>query len=467
MSRILLKLSGVLLLASSVASGAFLSACSDDSPDPGLGSSGGTSGGTSGKAGNPGKAGSGGKASSGGNSNSVAGSDAGGAAGSEEAGAGGAAGAQSTGPDAVYALTTQVFGETENQSYVLLSRTLDSQTKLSLDNAVVEIAGRALGTGPEGSGALFVAGELGPTITRYDLNEAGDDLSGGNTVSFLGKGITSFGEYGGQFQYLSQEKAYWFDGPTAQVVVWNPTTMKVTGSVSLTSLAHEGETLSFTAAPVWKGNKLYTFAAWRKGLAITPRLAVIVLDTSKDSAKIVEDTRCGYVRDGVLTGDQLYVATEAFGSAAQYLNAANPVPCLLRFDIKTETFDATFKVELSSLFNGASAGSLVVGPGNQAFLRVLDAKAIPEGVTNPRVLASAPVWGWAKFTPGDSPEVELLKDAALGGGSVLPFVLGDRTFAPLFVAGEETRFMDLTADGPSTDDAITIPGLVFSAVKLR
>jgi hypothetical protein len=465
MSRITLKSSGVLLLAGVVSSASLLSACSDDEVQSPA-----SNGGSSGKAGSAGKGGgSAGKTGSGsaGKPSTDAGSDAGGAAGSDEPGEGGAAGAPSE-PESVYALTTQVFGETENQSYVLLTKTIDSKTSLSLDHAVVEIAGRALGTGPEGSGALFVAGDLGPTITRYDLNEAGNDLSGGNTVSFLGKGIKSFGEYGGQFQYASAEKAYWFDGPTAQIVVWNPSTMKVTGSVSLASLARAEETLSFTAAPIWKGDKLYTFAAWRKGLAITPQLAVVVLDTRKDTATIVEDTRCGYVRDGVLEDDgQLYVATEAFGSAAEYLNVANPKPCLLRFDTTKNEFDATFKVELASLFDGQSAGTLVVGPGNQAFLRVLDESAIPADVTNPRVLASAAAWGWAKLTPGDEPKVEVLEDAQLGGGSVLPFALGDRLFAPLFVAGAETRFIELTADGPSTDDVITIPGLVFSAVKLK
>ena len=463
MSRFVLKSSGILLFAGAIASGSLLPSCSDDV------AAGSASGGSGGK-GSPATAGG---AGSSGKPIWNAGSDAGSAsgsgaeAGSNAAGEGGAAGELGV-PDAVYALTTQVFGETEDQSYVLLTKTLDRKTALSLDHAVVEIAGRALGTGPEGGGALFVAGELGPTITRYDLNETRDDLSGGNSVSFLGKGITSFGEYGGQFQYASREKAYWFDGPTAQIVVWDPSAMKITGSVPLTSLAHAEETLSFTAAPIWKGNKLYTFAAWRKGLAITPRLAVVVLDTSKDTATIVEDTRCGYVRDGVLTNDGLlYVATEAFGSAAQYLNTTNPAPCLLRFDTGKNEFDTAFKVELSSLFDGNAAGSLLVGPGNQAFVRVLDKTAIPEDVTNPRVLASVAAWGWAKLTPGDVPEVELLKDAELGGGSALPFALGDRRFAPLFVDGEETRFIELTKEGPSSDDAITIPGLVFSAVKLK
>ncbi len=372
----------------------------------------------------------------------------------------------SAGPDAVYALTTQVFGETENQSYVLLTNELTADTELTLDDAVIEVAGRALGTGPESGGVLFIAGELAPTITRYELTAEGK-LAGGNSVSFLGMGVTKFGEYGGQFQYISEEKAYWFDGPTAQIVVWDPKTMKVTGAVPLTGLAADNQVLSFTAAPVRDGDKLYSFAAWREGLKVTPRLAVVIVDTKTDDVKIVEDNRCGYVRDGVLSDGALYMATEAFGSAAHHLDATNPKPCLLRLDTSDGSIDETFQVELSTLFEGSTAGSLVVGPSNQAFLRVLDASAIPDGVTNPRVLASVAAWEWYKLTPGDEPAVEKLERAALAGGSVLPLQLGTRRFAPLFVDSEETRFLELTEGGPGDDDAITVVGLVFSAVKLK
>lgn len=243
--------------------------------------------------------------------------------------------------------------------------------------------------------------------------------------------------------------------------------MKVTKALPLTTLAAENHVLSFTAAPVRDGDKLYGFAAWREGLAITPRVAVVVVDTKTDAVEIVEDDRCGYARDGVLRDGKLYVATEAFGSAAHYLDDTNPAPCMLRFDTATRTFDADFMVVLSSLFDGKPAGSLVVGPDNQAFLRVLDTEAVPEGVSNPRVLASVPAWDWYTLTPGDEPDVAKVKGAALAGGSVLPFKLGRRSFTPLFIGGEETQFLELTAEGPSPSEAITIPGLVFSAVKLK
>lgn len=440
-----LMLGGVLLLVCSAA----VVGCSDSDGDA---------------QGNAGSSNAGASASAGKDSGS-AGKGGAGSAGAEPAA--GAAGEVET-PDAsaVYALTTQIIGE-QSQSYVLLTRTLDADTTLRLEDGVVEIAGRALGTGPDGGSSLFIANDAGPEITRYELNAEGG-LDKADTVSFLGKGVTAFGEYGGQFQYISAEKAYWFDGPTAQVVVWNPSEMAVSGDIPLPGLATEGQVMSFTAAPVWSGKKLYTFVAWRKGVAVVPRAAVVVLDTETDEATIVEDTHCGYVRDGVLASDgKLYLATEAFGVAAHHLDITNPKPCMLRFDPETNTFDDSFQVLLEGLTPGGSAATLVVGPDEQAFLRFLDVASIPEAaLAGPRQLASSGAWGWALFTPGDEPALEPIADVALGGGSVLPFKLGKRVFAPLFVAATTTEFTELTAAGPSTADAITIPGLVFSATRL-
>src|SRR5690606_32540249 len=234
-------------------------------------------------------------------------------------------------------------------------------------------------------------------------------------------------------------------------------------------LAHEGENLSFTAAPVRHGDKLYTFPGWRLSpMETVARAAVVVVDTTTDEATIVEDTRSGYVRDGVMGSDgKLYVATEAFGSAAYHLNDENPVPRLLRFDPEKEEFDPDFSVDLGSLFGGAAAGSLIVGPGNQAFLRVLDEEAAPEAPANARVLASAPAWGWVTLTVGDTPSASLIEGAPLSGGSTVPFTLGTRVFTLVFVNNESTSLVELTKDGPSSEEPLSVPGLVFSAVKLR
>jgi hypothetical protein len=372
-------------------------------------------------------------------------------------------------PAPLYAVTTQVIATEggNNQSYVVVTDTLDGAV-LALDEAV-EVAGRALGVGATGGGAVFVAGDAGPTVTRYDL-QADGTLDEGATVSFLGKGVSAITEYGGQFQFVSATKAYYFDGATAQVIVWNPSEMTVTGSVALTDLVIAGATLTFTAAPLQIGGDVITFAGWRRGAAEVPSQAgVVVVDGATDEVTVVTDTRCGYVRDGALAADgKIYMATEAFGAAVHRVNNANaPAPCLLRFDPATATFDAGFQVALSTLFDGATAGSLIRGAEGSVYLRVLDETLAPvDGTTNARVLASTTAWKWARLTLGDAPTATML-DVAPSGGSVVAVPVGDRQLVSVFQGRAATTLLDITADGPGATAAATTTGLVFSAVQLR
>ena len=378
----------------------------------------------------------------------------------------GAGGNPATGP--LYALTTQVFGVNggDNQSYLLVTDELGTEAPLSLDSGI-EIAGRALGAGPDGGNAVFVVGDAGPTLTRYDL-QADGGLRAGATMSFQGKGIATFGEYQGQFQFVSETKAYFFDGPTAQAIVWNPKEMTITGDIPLDGLVLADAMLTFTAAPLRLGDDVITFAGYRKGPEVPSRAAIVVVNGKTDEATVVTDDRCGYVRDGVEGPDgKIYLATEAYGAAVHRLNSANAAPpCMLRFDPATRTFDAAFHVELDALFDGQTAGSLIRGPGGEAFLRVLDEGVFPiMPDTHPRVLASAAAWKWASVTLGDTPTATVLS-AAPNNGSVIPLDLGDRSFVALFQGQDSTKLLELGANGPG-DVALSTPGLVFSAVKIR
>ncbi len=158
--------------------------------------------------------------------------------------------------DPLYAVTTQVFDGTAFTSYVVLTDSMEAGD-LSTDDGI-EIAGRSLGVGPNEGGALFVTSGEGPELTRYDLSEEGT-LKKGETVSFLPAGLTSIGEYQGQFQFVSEEKAYFFDGSTGKIIVWNPKEMTYTKSISLADLVHADETLTFGGAPIVQDDKIIAF----------------------------------------------------------------------------------------------------------------------------------------------------------------------------------------------------------------
>lgn len=385
--------------------------------------------------------------------------------GSSGGGAGGEGGSGSDDQEPVYAVVTQIFGESDNTSYIVTQSDL-SGDELSLDSGI-EINGRAIAAGPTNGGSLFVGTDLGATVTRYDLAADGT-LQEGPEVSFAGAGLTSVGEYAGQFQFVAEDKAYFFDGSTAQVVVWNPEEMTYTESLDLSSLVFEGELLTFGGAPLRSGDDVLAFAGWRTSdnSQVPDRAAVVMVDTETDEVTIATDERCGYVRDGVLASDGfVYLATEAFGAAVHHMNAENAsAPCLLRFDPEAGEFDDSFHVDLTTLFDDAVAGTLLIGPGNQPYLLALDA-ADYDGPPVPRVLASSPFWQLAKLTTGDEPSVELL-DTDLLPGSILPAAFGDDVYLPVFAGRESTELVELTDEGPGAVAAST-SGLAFSFVKLR
>lgn len=383
-----------------------------------------------------------------------------------DGGTGGSGGTGGGGTEATYAVITQIFGEGgENQSYVLLTDSLDEEIALDIGDAVLEVAGRAIGGGPEDQGVLFVASDLEPDVNRYELNEDGQ-LIAGPSVSFLNEGVVQFGEYGQQFQFVSSDKAYWLDGPTAQAVVWNPTDMAVTGSIDLSVLANAGEVLSFTTAPILDGDMLYAFVGWRLGPEVPSRAAVIAIDTTDDSASVVITDDCGYVREGYLADDgYIYMATEAYGTAVYTLDTMNAAPpCLIRYDTTSGVFDESYNVALDDLLD-VPTGSLIVGPNNSVFLRWLDEAAA--SADNPRVLASEAAWGWATLTVGDTPTASEISGLPLSGGSVVPLFLGDRVFAPVFDGRALTQFLEVLETGPASETTLEVPGLVFAAAKLR
>jgi len=369
----------------------------------------------------------------------------------------------------LYAVVTQVSSSEGSQSYIVLTDTLDHTQPLSLDNAV-EVSGRALGSGIAKSGALYISSNEGATVTRYDLVD-GQRLVRGQTVSFEGVGVASIGEYQHNFHYVSPTKAYYFDGRTSQVIVWNPSDVSLTRAIPIPGLAVTGAVTSFTTHPVQSGNLLMVAAAWRPstGVGVTSRAGMVVVDTTTDSVTLASNDRCGYVRDGVLGPDgMVYVATEAYGAAVyRVAGGSTPVPCLLKFDPSTKEFDSNFLIELSSLTGGAAAGSLLPGPDGAAYIRVLDENVYtvtPD--VHPRLVASAQAWTWWKLDLSAYTATHVETLPASTGSAFIHRGEDDRVlFTDFTNSSSQTNFRELTDESGRV--VFSHQGLAFSFLQLR
>jgi hypothetical protein len=371
-----------------------------------------------------------------------------------------------TGP--LYAVTTQVLTQDPVESYVVVTSDAEKTASLSLDGAV-KVTGRALGVGIPKSGSVYVVSDESPVVTRYTLNDSGR-LESAGTVNFgTEQGVASLGEYQANFQFISETKAYYFDGATAQVIIWNPTAMTVTKTLQLDELVIDGTLLAFSGAVVKVGTQLIMPVGWRPevGVGITKRAAVVSIDTETDVATIATDDRCGYTHDAAVGSDgQVYIATEAYGAAVRRTQGAEaPEPCLLRFNPTTRAFDPTFYRSLEALVGGGTAGALIPGPQGTAYVRVLDESIAPvtEG-THPRTVASGTGWQWwelnlSTLTATRKPEFPSTS------GSVFLFESENQTLYTEFGAGAaSTTFRVLEEGGKAT---LTTKGLSFSFLQLR
>ncbi|MCP3102861.1 MxcI protein [Myxococcus sp. K15C18031901] len=367
----------------------------------------------------------------------------------------------------LYAVTTQLLAQDPTQSYVVLTTKAEQSGSLSLEGAI-SVPGRALGVGIAKTGSLYVVSDESATVTRYTLDDK-DTLAQSGTVSFAAQGISSLGEYQANFQFISETKAYYFDGATAQVVVWNPQAMSVTGTIALSELVIPDTVLAFSGAVVRVGQQVIMPVGWRpvSGVGITRKAAVVSIDTATDTASIATDERCGYTHDAAVGPDgQVYVATEAYGAAVRrVVGEDSPEPCLLRYDPRTRAFDTTFYRSLDSLVGGGTAGALIPGPSGTAFIRVLDETIAPvtEG-THPRTVASGTGWQWWELKL-DTLVATRRSDIASTSGSVFLFESENHTLYTEFGAGAASTTLHVLDDeGRST---LTTQGLSFSFLQLR
>jgi hypothetical protein len=371
-----------------------------------------------------------------------------------------------TGTGPLYALTTQVLTADEPVSYIVLTDKVDQAATLSLDKAI-SVPGRALGVGIARSGSIFVGQDEGSKLTRYTLSSDGTLKEDGN-VSFAAYAVESIGEYQNNFQFVSPAKAYYFDGNSSQVIVWNPTDLTVTKAIPIEGLSIPGASIIFSPSPVRRDNQVIMPVGWRVGGTVTKLAGVVSIDTRTDTATLVKDERCGYVHSAVLgTEGQVYLATEVYGAAAHRVAPNNnPAPCVLKFNANTLTFDPAFYKELNPLVGGAATGALYPGPQQgTAYVRVLDESIPPEtAFSNARILASGAGWQWWKV---DLNTWAATKQEAFPSttGSAFLYEAEGQTLYSEFAAGSTATTLHLLGDNGKP--TVTTQGLTFSFLQLR
>lgn len=366
-----------------------------------------------------------------------------------------------------YIAATRVWDDTTITSYFHVIGSLDAGTSVDTSKAL-EVPGSArLYTLPD-VGWFAVGGGESPTITRYVLDE-NDALQAEETISLQPYGVQSLWD---TIYLVSPTKAYYPDRDGAQLIVWNPSAMEVTGTISLPETVREGYLANYSYAALRRDDQLLFSVGWfdwAETDSILPETGLVVINTTDDTvARVDVDDRCGGITQPVTMGSgDVYFVSSALAAAAHRLGRLSTAPCALRVQAGSDRFDTDYALALADLTEGALAGEPVPGPAGSIFLRVFDeslAEVDTEGYT--WGITGQLAWHWSRWdvTSNSATRLAGLEPST---ADVVWFEVDGRVYGTETTDDySETTLVELTAEG-GPKAAMTAPGFLHGLARVR
>jgi hypothetical protein len=377
-------------------------------------------------------------------------------------------GGQPAASEPLFAVPSEVYSAdfATSTSYVPLVPSLDVP-RISLDQAR-ELDGRA--SVATVGGYFFVASSSAPVIERFQV-QADGSLESAGKLNFANYGVPEFfaiDAWGAVF--IDEHKAYIFNGSDGSHVVWDPTSMEITGSIDGPGLVQQGYNLESIA--VVRGNRMYrlftflNYDSW-EFLAAPQYLATYDLETDK-LLDVVEESRCPqlYSRPFIDESGDIYFSGWVW-TPGLTLTGDYPASCALRIKAGQDSFDPDWQLRFAAeVTDGREAGIMRYLGHGKALLDVFYAERTTiDAETDPQELVNTPNWRlWTvDLETNQGAPVEGLDFKAGGYQDVQ---VDGRTF--LMVPNEnysETTAYEV-ADGTATP-GFKIQGSAYHMVKLR
>ncbi len=367
-----------------------------------------------------------------------------------------------------YLFVNRVRTLASRTNYVSILPSLEP-TDIDLD-AALEVPGTSRFAALDGKVYVF-EGETGE-VSRY---RATDDLALVEEARFsmANEGVSSFGT---ALAFISPTRAYYIDREQAQVVVFDPTEMVLSGSFSVPGLVRDDYPLTLVSSPAVVGDEVVVPVGWRTNDQSEAVFATAILVLSATEDRVVgvfEDSRCGpglsgFVHEGAfhVLGDWDAGAYDAFLPDPDDERIA---ACLLRYTPGSDGFDPDYLLDMTEVTGRPLANGAFGTVDGRIVARVWDAEDSPAEVvstlTDPAQWFGLEVWRWA-VVDMRTEETTILSSLDLSGTSFNPSVVDDRFYVP--VIDEETQSSTyVEIDGVETRDSVRATGDIITAGRLR
>jgi hypothetical protein len=352
----------------------------------------------------------------------------------------------------LYLVAASILTGDQTETYLVTSPSFDETTVIEPTDGP-KLLGGIVPTVRNGS--VYAPDSNGPVLVRFDVG-ADNRLFRAAELSFAGVGMSAL--MGWHVYAVSDTKGYVFDPSGPRVIVWDPSTMTLTGEqIDLSGVSRDGwiPNLNFEyMGPRRRGSELVVPVSWQNQDG-NSRFAtgVAVIDTETDSVlSVAEDERCGEAHTSIETASgDLYFFPPAWSSTQHYFAEQHQPTCALQLAPGQMSFEASAVMDLSALGAGSAVARGIPDGQGGFFFTTVD-----EALWNARESDVAPFWRlWHRdVSGGASREVTSLPPWA---GQAYYTRLGEEIF---IIYWEETATGNRTTlyrvDGPSD------PSRVFS-----
>jgi hypothetical protein len=197
--------------------------------------------------------------------------------------------------------------------------------------------------------------------------------------------------------FVNEEKAYIFNGSDGSHVIWNPTTMEITGEIPGPDIVEEGYNLESVA--VVRGNRMYrifTFLNYDTWEFLAEPQYLAVYDVEDDELlDLALETRCPqlYNRPFVDENDDIYFSGWVW-TPGLTLTGDYPKSCALRVKAGEDSFDEAWQLNFADeVTDGREAGMLRYLGDGKALLDVFHHERVQiDDDTDAQELANTGNW---------------------------------------------------------------------------
>ncbi|OJH39527.1 MxcI [Cystobacter ferrugineus] len=366
----------------------------------------------------------------------------------------------------VYSLATTIFSQAGSATYVSVFDSLDV-TGLDLEKAREHSGFATIGAV---DGALFVGSGEAPEVLRYNVSDDGS-LQDAGKVSFANYGLQSAALYLNHF--VDSTSAYMSLDETRRIV-WNPSTMQISGALDAQGLASEREGLvvksSYDRARVVRDGFSFQPFYWTDGTYydFLPGSQIAVYSNADDSLVKLIDAPCPGL--DVATQDEagnIYFSNWVFSAAAPVLEDSAPDTCVVRIKAGEQVLDSAWTRSLSALVGNRQTAAYRYLANGVGIVAVFHAEnVVINNETEPSVITSGNHWKlWrVNLDAGTAAPVEGLDFIA---GGYYAFRIEGRTFLLLPTSDyARTSIWELGVDGAAVKRFETL-GWAYQLVKVR